>query len=282
MLRFMLVLAICIAPISAYGQTPHAGNNPIPPYQVIGNIYYVGADDITAYLITTSEGHIVINAGYEDTAPIVEAGIRQLGFSPSDVKILLNGQAHYDHVAGLHALQIATGARIWSSEAEVPVLESGGAKDLRFAKEYTYPPVQVDHVVHDGEELKLGGVTLVAHMTPGHSIGCTTWTMKVFDAGRQYDVVFVGGTTINPGIRLVRNPTWPGIASDYEKTFRILHGLPCDVFLGAHGGYYGMREKMKRMGGAQNPFIDHEGYVRFIENAEKTFQAQVASEKAAR
>jgi len=282
MSRFALVAAACITPFVVFCQIPHTGNNPIPPYQVIGNIYYVGADDITAYLITTSEGHIVINAGYEDTAPIIEAGVRQLGFSPADVRILLNGQGHYDHVAGLHALQLATGAKIWSSEAEVPVLESGGAKDLRFGKEVTYPAVHVDHVVRDGEELKLGGVTLVAHLTPGHSIGCTTWTMKVSDKGRQYDVVFVGGTTINPGIRLVKDPTWPGIASQYEKTFQTLRALHCDVFLGAHGGYYGMREKMKRMGGEQNPFIDPEGYKRFVDQAEKTFQAQVASERASR
>lgn len=162
MLKTSVVFLVSIA---AMAQSPNKGNNPIPPYKVIGNIYYVGADDITSYLITTPQGHIVINAGYEDTAPIVEAGIRKLGFQPSDVKILLNGQAHSDHVAGLRALQKATGAKIWSSEREVAVLESGGAKDPRWGKETTYPAVHVDHVVRDGEELKLGGVTLVAHLT---------------------------------------------------------------------------------------------------------------------
>jgi metallo-beta-lactamase class B len=278
-MRFYPLLVISLA---AWAQSPHDGNTAIPPYKVIGNIYYVGADDITSYLITTPQGHIVINAGYEDTPPIIEAGIRKVGFKPSDVKILLNGQAHYDHVAGLSALQKATGAKIWSSAREVAVLESGGAKDLRFGKEQRYPPVHVDHVVADGENLSLGGVTLVAHMTPGHSIGCTTWTMKATEAGKTYDVVFVGGTTINPGIRLVNDPTWPGIASDYEKSFQLLRGLPCDVFLGAHGGYYGMRDKIKRMNGPVNPFIDPAGYKRFIDEAEKTFQAQVAAEKAGR
>ena len=230
MRRTSLAILACLAScLTAHAENPIDGNRPIPPYRIIGNVYYVGADDITSYLITTFRGHIVINAGYSETVPIVVAGIQALGFKLSDVKILLNGQAHFDHVAGLNALQKQTGAKIWSSDREVSVLESGGAKDPRWGKEQTYPSVHVDHVVHDGETLTLGGVTLVAHLTPGHSIGCTTWSMKVTDGGKQYDVVFVGGTTINPGVRLVRNPTWPGIAADYAKTFEVLHSLHCDI-----------------------------------------------------
>jgi len=276
------ISAFFLLALAAVAQSAHEGNNPFPPYKIIGNIYYVGADDVTSYLITTPKGHIVINAGYEDTVPIIEAGIRKLGFKPSDVKILLNGQAHFDHVAGLSGLQKITGAKIWSSEREVAVLESGGAKDPRWGREVTYPPVHVDHVVRDGETLRLGGVDLVAHLTPGHSIGCTTWTMKVADAGKSYDVVFVGGTTINPGVRFLKDPTWPGIAEDYQRTFQVLHSLPCDVFLGAHGGYYGMQEKVKRMNGPVNPFIDPQGYRDFIDKSERTFQAQLAAEKAER
>ncbi|HUA62401.1 MAG TPA: subclass B3 metallo-beta-lactamase [Verrucomicrobiae bacterium] len=276
------ISAFFLLALAAVAQSAHEGNNPFPPYKIIGNIYYVGADDVTSYLITTPKGHIVINAGYEDTVPIIEAGIRKLGFKPSDVKILLNGQAHFDHVAGLSGLQKVTGAKIWSSEREVAVLESGGAKDPRWGREVTYPPVHVDHVVRDGETLRLGGVDLVAHLTPGHSIGCTTWTMKVADAGKSYDVVFVGGTTINPGVRFLKDPTWPGIAEDYQRTFQVLHSLPCDVFLGAHGGYYGMQEKVKRMNGPVNPFIDPQGYRDFIDKSERTFQAQLAAEKAER
>jgi metallo-beta-lactamase class B len=276
------IFAFFVVSMAAAANSPHEGNNPFPPYQVIGNIYYVGADDITSYLITTPQGHIVINAGYEDTAPIVVGSIRKLGFNLADVKILLNGQAHFDHVAGLRAVQKATGAAIWSSEREVAILESGGAKDPLFGKRFTYPPVHVDHVVRDGEELKIGGASLVAHLTPGHSIGCTTWTMKVKDGGKQYDVVFVGGTGINPGIRLVKNPTWPGIAADFEKTFQVLRSLHCDVFLGAHGSYYGMLEKVKRRTGPANPFIDPEGYRTYVDSAEKAFQAQLRAEKAGR
>jgi metallo-beta-lactamase class B len=268
--------------LAAMAQSPREGNQRIPPYKIIGNIYYVGADDITSYLITTPQGHILINEGYEDTAPIILASIRELGFQPSEVKFLLNGQAHFDHVAGLSAMQKATGGKVWSSEREVAVLESGGAKDPRWGKEVTYPPVHVDHVVRDGEELKLGGVTLVARLTPGHSIGCTTWTMQVTDGGKTYDVVFVGGTSVNPGVRFGKNPTWPGMKEDFEKNFRVLRSLRCDVFLGAHGNYYGMAEKIRRMKGPVNPFVDPEGYKKFVDEAEKEFQRRVAAEAAGR
>jgi metallo-beta-lactamase class B len=259
----------------------HEGNNPFPPYHVIGNIYYVGADDITSYLITTPQGHIILNTGYEDTVPIIRENVQKLGFRLEDVKIMLNGQAHFDHVAGQRDLQRLTHAKIYSSEKDAPVLESGGVKDPRWGREETYPAVHVDHIVRDGEKVQLGGVTLVAHLTPGHSLGCTTWTMTVAEGGKRYDVVFVGGTSINPGVRLVNQPTWPGIADDYEKAFKVLRGLRCDVFLGAHGNYYGMLEKRRRMDSRKlNPFIDPQGYRDFVDRSEKTFRAQVAAERS--
>lgn len=278
---YFLMVAAVVFP-RAQAQSPHQGNNPFPGYKVVGNVYYVGADDITSYLITTPQGHIVLNAGYEDTVPIIRDNIRALGFKPEDVKIMLNSQAHFDHVAGQSALQKLTGAKIYSSAREVAVLESGGVKDPRWGKEQTYPAVHVDHVVKDGEKVQLGGVTVVAHLTPGHSMGCTTWTMTVNEGGRTYNVVFVGGLGINPGVKFVKDPTWPGIVDDYEKTFPVLRALPCDIFLGAHGGYYGMREKVKRMGtGKENPFVDPQGYRDYIDRSEKDFRAQLAGEKAA-
>jgi metallo-beta-lactamase class B len=261
----------------------HDGNLPFPPYRVIGNIYYVGADDITSYLITTPQGHIIINSGYEDTPALIQASVLKLGFRMRDIKLLLNGQAHYDHVAGQAALQKMTGAKVIASERDGRVIETGGKADPRWGKQTTYPPVHVDRVVHDGDQVTLGGVTLVAHLTPGHSIGCTTWTMIVKDGGRQYSVVFVGGTSINPGVRFVGHPTYPGIAGDFAKTFRVLRSLPCDVFLGAHGGYYGMIDKYKLLmsGARPNPFIDPSGYRVFVDASEKTFLSQLALEKAA-
>ena len=285
-----LMLAVLSGAILAHSQTPAPAitggapdDQPFPPYRIIGNIYYVGTTDITSYLIATPAGHILVNSGYEDTPRIIADSIAKLGFKLKDVKILLNSQAHFDHVAGQAEMQRLTGAKIYSSGREVAVLESGGKADTRFGREVTYPPVKVDHVVQDLEKITLGGATLVAHMTPGHSIGCTTWTMRVTEGGKIYDVVIVGGTTINPGVEFLKHPTYPGIADDYARTFRILHGLKCDIFLGAHGGYYGMREKYDRMqkGTGANPFIDPDGYRAFIDKSEKNFQKKLAEEKAA-
>src|SRR5262249_47309805 len=164
------------------------------------------------YLITTPAGHFLLNTGYESTAPIILDNIQTLGFHLGDVKIMINGQAHFDHVAAQSAIQQWTGARIYSSAPDAGFLESGGKTDPRFGKEYTFPPVKVHHIVEDGEKVTLGGVTLVAHLTPGHTAGCTTWTMTVTDSGKSYEVVFVGGTSINPGVHLVGSPTYPHIA----------------------------------------------------------------------
>ncbi len=282
-MRLSLFLIAALA-VAAAAKDARPDDQPFPAYRVIGNIYYVGASDIAAFLITTPGGHILINSGYEDTPRIIRDGILKLGFQLRDVKILLNSQAHFDHVAGQAEMQRLTGARIYSSQREVAVLESGGKGDLRWGAEYTYPPVKVDHVVRDLEPVTLGGVTLVAHLTPGHSIGCTTWTMRVSDGGKAYDVVFVGGTAVNPGVRLVRKPTWPGITGDFDRTFRTLRNLKCDVFLGAHGVYYGMGEKYRRMteGAAVNPFIDPAGYRAYIDAAEKSYRAELARQQAAK
>lgn len=281
MWRFPILLLAAAAAATAADSGPD--NQPFPAHRIIANIYYVGASDITSYLITSPEGHFLINSGYEDTPPIIRDGIVKLGFKPADVRILLNGQAHFDHVAGQAALERMTGAKIYSSAREVAVLESGGKADPRWGREYTYPPVKVDHVVRDLEKVTLGGVTLVAHMTPGHSIGCTTWTMRVAEGGKTYDVVFVGGTTINPGVEFVKHPTYPGIADDYARTFQTLRSLPCDIFLGAHGGYYGMKAKYERMqaGAGVAAFVDPAGYRAFIDSSDKTFQERLAKEKKA-
>jgi metallo-beta-lactamase class B len=282
--RFAFILLLGSFFTSGAAQAPvHEDARPFPAYQIAGNLYYVGTNDITSYLVTTPAGHIVINAGYEDTAALIRDSIEQLGFHARDVKILLNSQAHFDHVAGQAALQKLTGAQIYSSTAEVAVLESGGKADFRWGSEYTFPPVKVDRVLKDGDKVTLGGVTLVAHVTGGHSIGCTTWTMQVEDGSpaKRYDVVIVGGTTINPGVNLLHTAKYPAMADDFTRTFRVLRSLHCDIFLGAHGGYYGMLAKYDRWkrGERPNPFIDPDGYRAHIDAAEKRFQDQLARDR---
>jgi metallo-beta-lactamase class B len=279
--RILLAVFACVAACAAEGHD----NDPFPPYRIAGNVYYTGASDIACFLVATPEGHILINSGYESTPALIRASMAKLGFRITDVKILLNSQAHFDHVAGMRELQRLTGgAKIYSSAREAAVLESGGQADTRFGREHTYPAVKVDHVVRDLETVTLGGATLIAHMTPGHSIGCTTWTMRITDAGQVYNVVIVGGTSLNPGVELVRHPNYPGIADDFAHTFQVLRALPCDIFLGAHGGYYGMQEKYARRqaGAATNPFIDPAGYRRYVDQAQQAFEEQLAREKSGR
>ena len=255
--------------------TPHA------PFRVIGNVYYVGSKDLASYLITTSEGLILINSSLPSSVPLIRKNVETLGFHLKDVKILLISHAHWDHAAGSAEIKRLTGAKYMVMDADVPVVESGGKTDFQYGGSASshFPPAKVDRLLHDGDEVKLGGVVLVAYKTPGHTKGCTTWTMKVRENAKAYNIVIVGSPNVNPGYKLVGNPEYPTIAQDYEQTFQTLKSLPCDVFLGAHGGYFGMEAKFVRMkAGGANPFVDPEGYRSYVEEREKAFRAELANQ----
>jgi len=270
-------LALVLA-VSTLGQL--AWFDPFPAHRVIGNVYYVGSKDLASYLITTPEGHIVINSGFERTVPLIQKSVESLGFKMSDVKILLASHAHSDHVAGHALLQQATGAKVFVMRGDDKVIASGGEGQYLYSIN-RWKPCKVDRVLHDGDEVKLGGVTLVAHLTPGHTRGCTTWTLRAESGGKTVDVVIVGSPNVNPGYRLAGNDAYPEIADDFAKTFEVLKKLPCDVFLGAHGGYYGMIEKYDRMKKAAepNPFVDPEGYRRFVAQKEQIFRDTLAEQR---
>ena len=257
---------------------------PFPAHHVIGNIYFVGSSSLGIYLITTPQGHILVNAGLAASVPDIQKSVEALGFKFSDVKILLISHAHYDHDAGAAGIKELTSARYMVMDVDVPVVESGGKEDFFYGqrKEMRYPAAKVERVLHDGDTVSLGGVVLTAHLTPGHTKGCTTWTMKVQDGGKSYDVVIVGSPNVNEGYKLVNNAAYPQIASDYERGFQVLKSLPCDVFLGAHGDYYGMEEKYARIkDGGANPFIDPDGYKNYVNEREQAFRAELAKQKAA-
>jgi metallo-beta-lactamase class B len=259
-------------------------NEPFPPHRVIGNIYYVGTRGLASYLITTPEGSILINSSLESSVPMIRASVEKLGFKFSGIKILLISHAHFDHCAGSFQVKELTGAKYMVMEPDVPVVEDGGKGDFQYGKTPSalFKPLKVDRVLHDGDEVKLGTTTLVAHLTPGHTKGCTTWTMKVRDAGKTYDVVIVGSPNVNAGYKLVNNALYPQIASDYERMWKVLKSLPCDVFLGAHGNYYGMEAKFAKVGKSDtNPFIDPDGYRKYIDEREQTFRAELAKQTAA-
>jgi metallo-beta-lactamase class B len=248
-------------------------SKPFPAHKVIGNIYYVGSDNLASFLITTSQGNILINSDYEETVPVVRAAIEKLGFRYGDIKILLGSHAHGDHMEGDAMVKELTGARVMAMQQDVPALTAmkPGGK-----------PHPIDQVLHDGDEVKLGDTTLTAHLTPGHTKGCTTWTTKAMEAGKTYDVLILCSVGVNAGVQLVNNKDYPQIADDYMRSFKILKGLPCEVFLGAHGPFYSLKEKYAKLekGGA-NPFIDPAGYQAYLDMMEKTFQAKLEDQKRA-
>jgi metallo-beta-lactamase class B len=251
---------------------------PFTPHHIIGNVYYVGSKDLAAFLITTPQGHILINSNLETSPPQIKKSVEQLGFRFTDIKILLISHAHLDHDAGSALIKRMTGAKYMVMDADVPSIEDGGRSDFQYGnrRDMLFPPAKVDRILHDGDEVRLGGVVLVAHLTAGHTKGCTTWTLKVADHGKTYNVVIVGSPNVNPGYKLVNNAQYPQIAQDYEHTFRTLKALPCDVFLGAHGGYYDMTEKFARLKtSTTNPFIDPEGYKQYVAEREQAFEKEL-------
>ena len=284
--RCVIVIAgLCVTVFGLEGAAVQQSSDwtePFPPFKIAGNLYYVGSKGLANYLITTPQGHILINSDLEANVPMIRDSVEKLGFKFTDIKILLISHAHWDHDAGSAAIKKATGAEYMVMDADVSVVESGGKTDFHYANSPSslYPPVKVDRVLHDGDEVKLGDAVLVARLTPGHTKGCTTWTMKVQDGGRTYDVVIVGSPNVNDGYRLVGSPSYPTILADFEKTFKILKSLPCDIFLGAHGAYYDLESKYARLkAGALTPFIDPEGYKRYVADREQAFLKELARQR---
>jgi len=258
---------------------------PFPPDKVIGNVYYVGSKGLASYLIPTSQGLILINSSLEASVPLIRDSIEKLGFHFNDVKILLISHAHWDHCAGSAKIKELTGARYMVMDADVAEVEAGGKGDFQYSdsKDSLYAPTKVDRVLHDGIQVKLGEAVLTAHLTPGHTKGNTTWTMKAQDGGKTYDVVIVGSPNVNAGYKLVGNALYPQIAQDYERTFRVLKSLHCDVFLGAHGAYYDLEAKFAKMKpGAPNPFLDSQGYQSYVEERDQTFRAELKKQQGGR
>ncbi|HSU31785.1 MAG TPA: subclass B3 metallo-beta-lactamase [Bryobacteraceae bacterium] len=275
-----LLYSLLLTPVISAQVVPK-WNKPTPPFRIAGNIYYVGTNYLASYLITTPAGDILINPDYTESVPLIEKSVAQLGHKFSDIKIILISHAHDDHAAGCAVAKKLSGARLMVMEQDVPLIETGGAGD--FAYHARWAPAKVDRVLHDGDKVTLSGTTLVAHLTPGHTKGCTTWTTDVVDNGQIHHAVIIGSTTIGPNYRLVANPQYPAIAKDYEQTFRVLHSLPCDLFLGAHGVYFNLDEKRKRMNdGGPNPFIDPAGYQAFVNETEQNFKNQLAKQQAAK
>ena len=273
-MRILLLLALAGG---LWAQSPD-WTAPFPPHKIADNLYYVGSKGLASYLITTPQGNIIINSSLESSVPMIKASVEKMGFKFGDTKILLISHAHWDHDAGSAALKKATGAQYMVMDSDVPVVQSGGKEDFQYWNQPNtmYPPAKVDRVLHDGDTVKLGNMTLTAHKTPGHTKGCTTWTFQTTDKGKRYNVVIIGSPNVNAGYKLVNNARYPEIAKDYETTFRVLKSLPCDIFLGAHGDYYGLLAKYPKLqAGGANPFIDPAGYKAYVAEREQAFRSEL-------
>lgn len=255
-----------------------AWTRPFPPFRIAGNLYYVGSEDLASYLIVTPKGDILLNSNLESSPPLIRKSIEALGFHFSDIKILLISHGHYDHCAGSAEILRETHARYEVMAPDISVVESGGRTDFHYSndKSMRFPPTHVDRILHDGDTVSLGGTVLTAYLTAGHTKGTTTWTLDEPEAGRMLHVVIVGSPNVNPGYKLVQNPTYSRIAADYRHQFEVLKSLPCDIFLGAHGGYFDLAEKYPRFkAGDRDAFIDPSGYKAYVADREQAFETEL-------
>ena len=264
-------------------QNPPSWTRPFPPHHIVGNLYYVGSEELASYLIVTPQGNILINSSFDENVPLIKKSVEQLGFRFSDIKILLISHAHNDHCAGTAAIQRLTGAKYYVMAEDKEVVASGGRRDFQYGGDKTmwFPVAHIDRILNDGDRVSLGSTVLTAHLTAGHTEGTTTWTVDETEAGRTLHVVIVGSPNVNPGYKLVGNREYPKIASDYAHGFQVLKSLPCDVFLGAHGSYYGLQAKYERwQHGDHNAFIDPAGYKSYIADRERAFEAELKRQEA--
>ena len=278
-------LALALVTLSALplaAQTNDEWTRPFAPFRIVGNIYWVGSYDLSTYLITTPAGNILINTGVGDTAQQIRKNVEQLGFKLSDTKILTATHGHYDHAAGLAELKKMTGARLLIADQDRSLLETGGKTDFAFGNSPSaqFPPVQVDGTFKDGDTISLGGTTLTVHRHAGHTRGATSFTTTVVENGKTYRVGIVNMGSINPGVRMIDRPSYPGIADDYAKTFLAQKDLRLDIFLASHASQFRLHEK-HAPGDAHNPerFVDPKGSLEAVQRLENVYLDQVAKER---
>jgi metallo-beta-lactamase class B len=270
----VLTLVAAVAAPSRAQQGPDqraVWNQPFVPFRVIGNIHFVGATGVSSFLIVTPEGSILLDGALPETVPHITRHIASQGFRLADVKYLLNSHAHYDHAGGLAELKKLTGAALLASSGDAPALTAGDP-DM--------PAVIVDRILNDGDTVQLGDTVLTARITPGHTKGCTTWTMTTTEGGKRYNVVFYCSTSVVD--RLVGNTDYPNIVADYERTFKTMRTIPSDVFLANHPDFFRMADKRKQITpDGPNPFVDPGEMSRFVDESERQFRATLAKEQAA-
>jgi metallo-beta-lactamase class B len=252
---------------------------PAEPAKIVGPIYFVGTKGLGVFLFTTSEGHILMNTGMPSSGPVIVESVRKLGFRPEDIKLMINGHAHIDHAGAFAFLKQQFSAQLAVMKDDVEAMESGDKNDFKYANDFVYPSVKVDRILRDGDTIKMGDVLLTAYHTPGHTRGATTWIANIAVDGKAYVVAFPDGAGFNPGYRLVKNPSYPGIAEDYRRTHHFLETLKPDIWLAQHNEYYDFESKRQRaQTEGMKAWIDPEGYRRFIAGKKRDFEDEVDEE----
>ena len=276
LLSTTLLLFFCTFGLAQTNPEWRSWNQPVEPFRIAGNVYYVGANEITSFLITSPKGHILLDGGFAETAPQIRDNIQKLGFKLSDVKYLLNSQAHFDHAAGLALLKQWTGAKFVVSQGDSAQIAAGGKGDFAWGDKYQYTPVKADRIITDGQTVQVGDAVMTAHLTPGHTKGCTTWTTQTKENGKSLNVVFVCSTSA-PGYQLVRNSSYPGIVEDFRNTFSKLKTLPCDILLGSHGSFFDLNKKRARLAAHEdrNPFVNPSEYQAYLDHSREAFEEQL-------
>ncbi len=277
-----VALAVTLAMIASapvLAQNPN-WTRPFPSHRVIANLYAVGTYDLGVFLITDEEGHILINTGLEDSTSLIRENVESLGFRLEDVEILLTMQAHWDHTAAMAEISEVAGAEVWATAGDARVLEDGGFSDPHFGGRQSFRPMSVDKLIADGEVIELGEIHLTVHEHPGHTEGSSSYTMQVTENGRDYDVAIANMGTINAGKRLVVDPTYPGVAGDFARTYASQKAMDVDVWVSAHGGQYGLHDKYEP-GQAYSPetFVDPDGFLAAVEVLEEAYVEQLAEER---
>ncbi len=281
-----MLFAGCLLPIRAlrgqYAPVVPDWNRPVEPFRVLGNLYYVGASDVSAFLLTTSDGNILLDSGFRETVPLIESNLGKLGLRFEDIRLILTSHAHYDHAGGTADIKRRTKARFLANPAEAGAFHRGGRGDFAFGDKYPFPPVDPDGLLRDGTPAVLGTTALTPHFTPGHTKGCTSWTTRIEEAGRHYDVVIASSMSA-PGYRLAGNREYPEIARDFEASFAKLRALPCDVFLSLHSWDFDFHNKLKArtQGTKQNPFVNPGELAAFVDRTHSAFRKQYGEQQAA-
>lgn len=278
--RIVLTSCVFLFTSMQLSAQPEGWTTPFTGHRVIGNLYAVGTYDLGVFLITSDEGHILINTGLEDSTALIRSNMQALGFDLADIQILLQMQAHWDHTAALAEIKQLTGARMLATRKDARVLEDGGFSDAHFGGRVSFKPVSVDSIIEEGDVIELGDIRLTVYEHPGHTEGSSSYSMVVNEGGRDYNVVIANMGTINEGKQLVVDPTYPGVSDDFANTYRRQKAMDVDVWVAAHGSQYNLHDKYQA-GQAYSPdtFVDPQGFIAAIERLEQSYQQQLAEER---